>query len=92
MSTAKVPVKTENRNQQRLQLSVVDSTWKDSDKICWAESQSVVSFTPLETKSLPELHRDSLDTQSRVTSLVTSTDTRWDPRDLREAGERISIF
>ena len=52
----------------------------------------MVSFTPLETKSLAELHRDSLDTQSRVTSLVTSTDTRWDPRDLREAGERISIF
>ena len=52
----------------------------------------MVSFTPLETKSLPELHRDSLDTQSRVTSLVTSTDTRWDPRDLREAGERRAIF
>ena len=56
-----------------------------------SESQSVVSFTPLETKSLPEPHWDSLDTQIPVSSLVTSTDTstRWD---LREAGKRILIL
>ena len=52
-----------------------------------SESQSVVSFTPLETKSLPEPHWDSLDTQIPVSSLVTSN--RWD---LREAGERILIL
>lgn len=49
-----------------------------------SESQSVVSFTPLETKSLPEPHWDSLDTQIPVSSLVTSTDTRKSSREFRE--------